>query len=201
MQDGLALKGYARPISVMRRGWTNSYMPWLWNTFLQPALSFVRFCCKHCWTAPSSPNCLRQKREASREHASCSRGVPGRSCAKARPGQSRATIRANFDIGLSIGLFPHYGKQDCGRKVPCNRLTFCCRVCSSVAVRPLAVGCDPKAQLHELCKAAELLSRRAVGQGSVHPRRRASSDQAESGSQSRLSVHRTVRPEDSLRLA
>jgi hypothetical protein len=24
------------------------YIPWLWNTFWQLLLSFVRFCCKHC---------------------------------------------------------------------------------------------------------------------------------------------------------
>ena len=27
---------------------TLDYIPWLWNTFWQLLLSFVRFCCKHC---------------------------------------------------------------------------------------------------------------------------------------------------------
>jgi hypothetical protein len=27
---------------------TPSYIPWLWNTFWQLLLSFVRFPCKHC---------------------------------------------------------------------------------------------------------------------------------------------------------
>src|SRR6202043_206926 len=52
------------------------HMPWLANTFWQLLLSLVLFCCKHCWTAPSSPNCCRQKRCASRLQACCSCGVP-----------------------------------------------------------------------------------------------------------------------------
>jgi hypothetical protein len=52
------------------------HMPWLANTFWQFLLSLVLFCCKHCWTAPSSPNCCRQKRCASRLQACCSCGVP-----------------------------------------------------------------------------------------------------------------------------
>jgi hypothetical protein len=54
----------------------SGYIPWLWNTLWQLLLSLVRFCCKHCCTALSSPNCLRQKRCASRVHACCSCGVP-----------------------------------------------------------------------------------------------------------------------------
>jgi hypothetical protein len=55
------------------------YKPWLSKTFLHAEPSFPRFCCKHCWTELSSPNTFRQSREASREQACCSCGVPLRS--------------------------------------------------------------------------------------------------------------------------
>src|SRR5882757_3125594 len=77
------------------------YMPWLAKTFLQGALSLARCCCRHCWTAVSSPSCFRQKREASREQACCSCGVPGwPPCAHAehKPTDKNRTTNGNRDI-------------------------------------------------------------------------------------------------------
>src|ERR1700716_2456354 len=80
------------------------YMPWLAKTFLQGALSLARCCCRHCWTAVSSFSCFRQKREASREQACCSCGVPRwLPCADAKdkPDHINKSVNANLGILFS----------------------------------------------------------------------------------------------------
>ncbi len=55
---------------------TSAYIPWLSKTFLHLRLRLARRISRHCCTALSSPRSLRQKRDASREHAACSCLVP-----------------------------------------------------------------------------------------------------------------------------
>src|SRR3981189_1991409 len=96
-------RGQSLPPHSKSHGWRalTRYMPWLAKTFLQGALSLARCCCRHCWTAVSSPSCFRQKREASREQDCCSCGVPGWPlCAHAehKPTDKNRTTKGNRDI-------------------------------------------------------------------------------------------------------
>jgi hypothetical protein len=46
---GMGYRTIADAIACCRRTPPlSNYIPWLWNTFWQLLLSFVRFCCKHC---------------------------------------------------------------------------------------------------------------------------------------------------------
>src|ERR1700751_3666213 len=80
------------------------YMPWLPNTFWHALLSLALFCCRHCWTAESSANCCRQKRDASRLHASCSWGEPMCPCANEdeMPDSRISTAGAKYRIVFSV---------------------------------------------------------------------------------------------------
>src|SRR5438270_156763 len=67
-------------------------MPWLWKTFWQEALSLARFCCRHPCTAPSSPSCLRQKRDGEIGH---------------KHGDTRVgTLRKIYGMGFAAGYPP-----------------------------------------------------------------------------------------------
>src|SRR5882757_1781702 len=60
----------------------DAHMPWLSNTLLQDLDSLARLACRQPCTAPSLPRSLRHSREASREQACCSCGLPAWPCAK-----------------------------------------------------------------------------------------------------------------------
>ena len=79
-------------------------MPWLANTFWQLLLSLVLFCCKHCRTAPSSPNCFRHKRCASRLQACCSWGVPMWPCANDNEVSANKITRASTDERITVSF-------------------------------------------------------------------------------------------------
>jgi hypothetical protein len=64
----------------------------------------LRFCWRHCCTAVSSPNCFRQKCEASGEQAFCSCEVPIWPCAKDGeiPANSNVATKSKFRIPLFL---------------------------------------------------------------------------------------------------
>ena len=65
------------PMRGVQLGSKRVYIPWSWKAFRQAAPRRSRCCCRHCCTALSpSANCFRHRRDASREQASRSKGVP-----------------------------------------------------------------------------------------------------------------------------
>src|SRR5512139_225020 len=72
------------------------HIPWLSNTLRQDDDSLVRWACRHAWVAPSLPRSLRQSRDASREQACCSCGLPA--WPWARTGLSAKPTAANVNI-------------------------------------------------------------------------------------------------------